>query len=568
MIPAGILNYKEEVLPEGLEPLESWTIGNDFRILSGNTIEYFKGDGSIATSHKIARPGTPFEFQWSAFPNLKGKGANVWLSTTLDTSGKVAYMGHYWSNSTSITSVWFSTTTGAESSASVGNISNLLLRYRGDGTKIYREYSLNGGTSWVEVAGSNQINHTVDIYFVVEMYDYVSSGIGSRVNDIKQQGLYSFDFIRVGSGSGGLLIDGSLIINPNSLPILVTEGWYSGIELLNFYAPVESPVTIKNEGTVTITGAMTVSNVENIIFSGRNTSGVQYGWQFTYTFRPLLLSGGIENATFEGMSFANTDYPIFSTLNNTLHDGTKATRTTGLKIKHSSFVNTPQIEFGGDFYTGTDRGFMKDLEVAYNTFSGGFNALNAGNVDGYQIHHNVVNNNNVGNDNHNGVFKMGGAGDFYSNKLTNYQGNSIRAWAFSRVGGKLDINIYDNICYNTRKYGAFELQGFGDKIVPDVTVMTNCKVYNNTVGTMNTSKDWEGVIVDIYSWLGTIEINKNLGFDLYKTTGAVNDNNMMNAMGSSYTQSGNRYFPLASDAVVDLVEFKSKITGVGAGEIL
>lgn len=75
----------------------------------------------------------------------------------------------------------------------------------------------------------------------------------------------------------------------------------------------------------------------------------------------------------------------------------------------------------------------------------------------------------------------------------------IRAWAFSRGNSSSTIEIYNNIAYNSRKYGAFEIQGFDRYIIPGKTTIANAKVYNNTVGKMNTSKDWEGVILDLYS---------------------------------------------------------------------
>src|SRR5690606_38703176 len=112
------------------------------------------------------------------------------------------------------------------------------------------------------------------------------------------------------------------------------------------------------------------------------------------------------------------------------------------------------------------------------------------NVQDYDIHHNIVNNVNPSNNNHNGIFQMIGNGKFHNNKLTNFQGNAIRAWVFSRGTSPSTIEIYNNITYNTRKYGAFEIQGFDRYIISGKTTFVNAKVYNNTAGKMNVSKDW------------------------------------------------------------------------------
>src|SRR5690606_20421593 len=141
------------------------------------------------------------------------------------------------------------------------------------------------------------------------------------------------------------------------------------------------------------------------------------------------------------------------------------------------------------------------VEIAHNLFQNS----NAGslivflNAEDFDVHHNIVNNVNTKNNNHNGIFHMQGNGHFHHNKLTNYQGNAIRLWPYSRGNTPKTVEIHHNICYNTRKYGAFEIQAFKDHIIQGQTTFVNAKVYNNTVGKMNTSKDWDGQILDLYS---------------------------------------------------------------------
>src|SRR5690606_36314856 len=126
--------------------------------------------------------------------------------------------------------------------------------------------------------------------------------------------------------------------------------------------------------------------------------------------------------------------------------------------------------------------------------------------------------------------------------------NMIRAWVYSRGNTPSTVEMYNNIAYNTRKYGAFDLQGFDRYIVPGKSTFVNAKVYNNTVGKMNTSRDWEGVILDLLNYGGTLEYYNNLGFDLNhsKTIGDMINNysDVKIIKNSNY-----KYFSSSSEAV-------------------
>ena len=160
---------------------------------------------------------------------------------------------------------------------------------------------------------------------------------------------------------------------------------------------------------------------------------------------------------------------------------------------------------------------------------------------------------------------MQGNGHFHNNKLTNYQGNAIRAWVYSRGNTPSAMEFHNNICYNTRKYGAFELQQFSRNIISGKTTFVNAKVYNNTVGKMNTSKDWDAQILDLYTFSGTLEYYNNLGFDLY-LTGNRPITSMINQMADVRitVNSNNKYYPNQADAVTNTTSFVSKHSGVGA----
>src|SRR5690554_7175583 len=113
------------------------------------------------------------------------------------------------------------------------------------------------------------------------------------------------------------------------------------------------------------------------------------------------------------------------------------------------------------------------------------------------------------------------------------------------------VEIYNNIIYNTRKYGAFELQGFDRYIVPGRSTHVNAKVYNNTVGTMNTSRSWEGVVLDLLNYGGTLEYYNNLGFDLYHSKPITDMINNYSNNVKIIKNSNNLYFKTANEAILN-----------------
>jgi hypothetical protein len=377
----------------------------------------------------------------------------------------------------------------------------------------------------------------------------------------------------VGKGSGNLIIDGSKmsILGPSFIKI--KGGKYNSILIKNLLGTKERPLFVKNEGLVTITGNMATDNISNVLISGDNTAGITYGFVLqNIAYRGLTMSGKMSGVTIRRFSFVNIgDNSITGSYNNGYgmpYDGTANTRVDDLRILYCSFDHAGSISFGGTLNNETkeDSGLFRNMEVAYNIFK---NAPGVGsvcyvsNAQNYKIHHNKVDNINQNNNNHNGVFFMMGNGRFYSNKLTNYQGNAIRMWTFSRGSTPALCQIYNNVCYNTRKYGGFELQSFTRYMYPGKSTFVNAKVYNNTVGTMNTSKDWEGQILDLYNIYGTLEYYNNLGFNLVASRPITN---MMNNMSNTkvIVNKSNKYLTKQSSAVLDVIHFVTKYLGIGA----
>ncbi len=381
--------------------------------------------------------------------------------------------------------------------------------------------------------------------------------------------------ITVGVGSGYLTIDGRYLDLTKLKLINIKAGTYKGIYIKNIIATASSPIAVKNSGQVIITEGMETDNVNYINISGDGEPAITYGFLFqNISYRAIKMGGKMTGVILNKLSFKNVrDYCIAGERNNGpefTYRGTAETRTDNFKILNCVFENTGRIIFGGSLSkdSGEDSGFYKNVEIAYNIFK---NSPDVGsvctfsNVQDFDIHHNIVDNINQNNDDHNGIFYMQGNGDFHDNKLTNYQGNSIRMWLYSRGSTPATNEIYNNICYNTRKYSGFELQGFDRYIIAGKTTVANAKVYNNTIGQMNTSKDWEGQLLDLYNYGGTLAYYNNLGFGLNRGGGG-SVTNMINNMSDTkiIKETNNKYMANQSAAVQNTSNFTSLFSGIGA----
>lgn len=404
------------------------------------------------------------------------------------------------------------------------------------------------------------------LYIIIAFLISCSKGEGSdnsiQEDPVDKNIIQTKNSIVVGTGSGDLTIDGQDESLKEKNLILIKEGIYGSVSIKNLKGTEREPIAVKNAGQVIIENMVTIDNVEEVTIAGDHIKELQYGFTLQdISFRAMAITGEFRGLTLGNISFKNVgDYVIYIQPANN-----GETRTERIKILNCKFDDVGSLQFKGDFGSKQDNGFIKDLEIAHNIFInsdiGVF--VFVPNVQDYDVHHNIVNNVNPSNNNHNGIFHMIGNGKFHDNIFTNYQGNMIRAWVFSRGTSPATVEIFNNIAYNTRKYGAFEIQGFDRYLISGKTTVVNAKIYNNTVGKMNTSKDWEGGVLDLYNYGGTLEYYNNLGFDL-KLSKEFKDmiNNMSNT--KIIKNSNNKYFESASEAVVDLESFASKYSGIGA----
>lgn len=377
--------------------------------------------------------------------------------------------------------------------------------------------------------------------------------------------LFSYE---VGTGSGNLTIDGKTFTINGPTIIKIKAGNYSTINVMNFVQNDATPVYIKNNGLVEVTsGQSHFANLRNVIFSGDGTPGIDKGFYFhDISYRAIKMDEetAINKFTFQYVSFKKIGNTVISYNRSEPYNGSSESYTEDLKFLHIDCDNTGTLFAGGGSIDSDNTmpiiGVMRNLEVAYVNFknSEAGNIIYAQNSENYNIHHNKVSNMNTGYaTGHPGIFFLGGYGQFHHNIINNHYGNSIRAWAHAVGTTPKEILIYNNIVTNSLKYSAFEVQAFGYTIIPGKSTYVNAKVFNNTVGSMNLNKDWQGNVVDVYSLFGgSCDVYNNLAFNLFSSGTdqiviAGQQNNLIP------TQSNNLYFKTSKEAgITDETSFK------------
>ena len=329
-------------------------------------------------------------------------------------------------------------------------------------------------------------------------------------------------FIPFGTGSGNLVIDGSTFDLQCNDVIQIEAGSYKSITIKNINTGC--PIKVQNDGLVEVTGNSDhwmVSNVSQLTISGTGDPGISKGFvsRDNAEHRSIILSGKINDLTIENFSFKNIgDYVVYFVYSNMEYvPSDPNTYTNNLKFLNINCDNTSTfLQIDGGSENGVITRLVKNLEIAYLNFknSNCGNIIFVGNADDYNIHHNTVTDINSTNNNHNGIFTIKGSGSFHHNLIRNHQGNAIRAWTRSLGTTPKNVLIYNNTVINSRKYSAFEVQSFANEIVSGKTTYANIKVYDNICGDLNLSKDWVGVILDIYNLAGgSCEVYDNIGFN-------------------------------------------------------
>jgi len=232
---------------------------------------------------------------------------------------------------------------------------------------------------------------------------------------------------------------------------------------------------------------------------------------------------------------------------------------------HAYLFNAPG-GFDKQGLRGVIRGFVMK-NCSFKNSPSGSTVCYLGSGENYLVQENVVDNINSANNNHNGIFWLCGNGSFIGNKVTNSQGQMARFWLYSHKG-RQSVRVHDNIDYNIVKYSAFELQANSGILGSDSFLPADAFVYNNTavsLGTHVTAPIIDAQMLDLYVTGGNLTYYNNLGANLYKANGyPITD--MINYEGGEriVKNTNNIYKARPNMVVTDLLNFKSKIPGVGA----
>ena len=362
-----------------------------------------------------------------------------------------------------------------------------------------------------------------------------------------------YNNIIVGSGTGDLVIDGSLLSLGCNDTISIAAGSYNSISIKNIRSAEGCNVSIRNNGLVELDGdfkQMNLSNLKGVVITGNGDPAIKYGFKFhNNRYRAVVINKPYDNATLQFVELKNIGDYCINNLADPEYTGAENSFSRQLKFLNISCENTGSLLIqSGSVDNNRVTGLVKDLEIANLNFinSNAGTVVFCGNVEDYNIHHNRVDNINRENNEHNGIFHVRGNGRFHNNMVTNHQGNAIRAWSCTVGEQPKSVLIYNNIVVNSRKYSAFEVQSFSYYLSSKVTY-ANAMVYNNTCGSLNLSKDWYGTVVDVYDLQGGYcKVFNNLAFNFPSPNPA---NNFYNQQGPTIPEiSSNLYFNTASAA--------------------
>ena len=369
----------------------------------------------------------------------------------------------------------------------------------------------------------------------------------------------------LGTGTGTLVIDGQALgIGPGEV-IGIAPGVYENLTFSNLTGTADQRITIvANDRVEVVGGELSLNDVAYLTVTGGATAKNLSLHDIRY--RGIVISGRVPTALIlEGIQLQNVaDYAVFYS-NRATYDGSEATTLTDFKLLNCDFDNAGTVMIEGELNGSgglINNGFCLRPEVANCSFRN--NAtwgthLYIGNMEAGDIHHNVVDNVNARNDNHNGIFFLKGNGAVHHNKCTNHQGNFVRFWPHSQGNTPKDVLLYNNIIWNSRKYSAFELQSFARCLIPGLSTYCNAQVYNNTAGRLNTTRPtvFVGVVLDVYNLMGgQLQLVNNLSVEEVPTS--ANDGIWSQQSETRPSlNSNNRYFATAAAAgLTDLSEFR------------
>lgn len=355
--------------------------------------------------------------------------------------------------------------------------------------------------------------------------------------------------LEIGTGSGALIIK-----NESGKNFRIKAGTYTYFQFENI-----SNCKIDAYDVKIIGGNVSLNTVNNLTLNGLTIENSTYRAFNIYTKANDLI---LKDITLNNIGDIAMVFHI-----NKKYDGTADSYSNNIQLINikANNVGTLFSSAGGhvnDGYTGLIKNFkMIGCSITNSPLLS--NGVYLAAAEDYEFSNNIIDNVNSKQGNHNGIFHVIGNGKIFDNKCTNHQGNMVRAWmcSFTKEG---TVEIYNNVVWNSTRYGAFELQ-----VPPFMKALggfkpaTIAKVYNNTAGKLNTGlpKYFEGRLLDMYDTYSSIEVYNNL---LFNNIDELFLNKMSTDGVTNLTKNSNNIYRVnPADAVGDLTNFKSLIPGVG-----
>jgi hypothetical protein len=336
----------------------------------------------------------------------------------------------------------------------------------------------------------------------------------------------------MGDGVGGLHVDGQEVRAGDI--IRLRPGNYRSFLISNLRGSPEKRIHIVPAGPVIIDGgggngvlltaASTPGNLNHVTIDGRiDPSSLVRSLSFKNSgYRGIDISGDLAPQFFEisWCDFRDINDHTMIWSGSIAYNGASSAFN-GFSFTHNVLTSCGSISLGGALTRSINRGLVKDAWFAHNTFQDRpalGSALILAHSDNYNIHGNIVDRVNtdptpgsVAN-NHNGIFLLRGWGRFHGNRVTNHQGNAVRAWTYALGAARPILGIYNNIVCQSRRYSAFEIQEFAENLVDGVSVAPDAQVHSNTGINLNTHTPtvYTGVILDLYNFSGATEVFNNV----------------------------------------------------------
>lgn len=308
------------------------------------------------------------------------------------------------------------------------------------------------------------------------------------------------NYQEIGNGYGELRL-----YNQNNKNFKIKPGNYDNVDLRNL-----KNVNIIGNG-VTLSNISGITSPNNLVIDGLSVKGSKY--------RAFNVNGICKDFVMKNIVLNDIQDVAINFTDKTKYNGDVNSYSENIQLLN---FNCDKIAMfaaaSGTIYNNQIEGLIKRFKLTGSTM---INAPKMGNgiymgcVEDYEISKNTLNNINSLQNDHNGIFHMIGNGKVFGNKLTNHQGNMLRAW-FCSLTKDGYLEVYGNHVENSRRYGAFELQ-----TPPWMEALSSfkpgkiAKFYSNNAGKLNTDnpKYFEGRLLDLYTSHCDVEIYDNTCFN-------------------------------------------------------